>query len=501
MTEYTAPQSQFGRLTLADISQTVAFFLPREADGFGGMRPPFSPQLARMSAELASNVYDLNLAPWVKAGFTDCTFVVEDRVVALDQDSHSTLATIENEWKRRRAKSLIQGVRPIGDLMRALRQILRTDMGKSVVMTRILPDGRVVVAISFIGTTQKFFDWFSNFKLKRETGIHYGFLELARHFDAQASRVSLPALAQALGKETFTLADALAETRGTDGRFKLWLSGHSQGGALVQTYTHLLLGRGIPAENIIGYSFASPTVSVCGSAENPAGYPLYHIVNADDITTRVGAHIRLGMDCVYFPDDAFRKAHYRIETALQPAFDRMSFLAAQVQTTQDTFAWGIALMGLLGAAPEDETVEALFMELIPHMSIMRRMGLDTNEIAQFLRGKLTEYHEALTGVLPDEAQCNRYAEAFRSATVEFGAKHTAQSLLCSLLVPHGIRPDKRDEAFVPPYIAITRKYLGELAFGTWCPDAPPRCLSAKGEHLLPQKKNALHDEKETESAP
>ncbi|MCL1965373.1 MAG: lipase family protein [Firmicutes bacterium] len=477
------------RLTYADMNRVDIFAPEPRPDGFGVSRAPFSPWLARLSAELSADVYDLNLAQWIKAGWADCTFVVEDRIVKLDRDTNSKLAVIENEWRRRRAMSLIQGVNPVGDLIRAARQTTVTDMDKSVVMTRPLADGRVVVAISFIGTTGKFFDWFSNFKIRIEKGMHAGFLELARRFHAHSGRILLPSAGEGMGKEALTLWDALVEGRKTDGRFVFWLSGHSQGGAVVQTYAHLLLEQGVLPEKILGITYAAPTVAALGGALEPKQYPIYNLVNTDDVVPRVGAQVRLGVDCVFFPDDAFRTAHYQVEAEMRPAFDRMLALLKQVQTTRDACAFALMLARMLERSSTDESMEGLFAELIPHMAILKRMGLSFHDIARYFVEKLTEYNMEMTGWEPDEKQCAGYEAMFRAVAGEFGAKEAAGALTLSLRAAHGIRPDRKGPQVVPPYIAIARKHLGELEQGVWQADAPPRCLTEKGDQMLPQLGN------------
>lgn len=483
--EYKSAQTLLGRLTFTDLSDVEVFMKASEFNAWGNVRAPFSPPLARMSAELSANVYDLNVNPWVKAGWSDCTFIVENRIVPLDRDSDSKLAAIESEWRRRRARSLIRGVRPIGDIVRALRQFLITDMSKTVVMTRILPDGRIVLAISFIGTTQKFFDWFTNFKMRQVSGMHYGFLELARQFDNEAARIMLPAAGTAIGKEGLTLADALAEAASPDSRFIVWLSGHSQGGAVVQTYVRLLLERGVNPERVFAYSFAAPTVAVCGRDIDPGRYPVYNIVNTDDVVPRLGADIRLGIDLFYHPDDVFRHAHYKITAEMQLAFERILFINAQVQTLRDASAWCLAMTRLMEDLQKDQTAEDLFHEMIPHYTMLRKMGLQLESIARYLRGKLEETTIEITGKPPDETICAYFSEMMKNAVSEFGAKAVAQAITKALKAPHSIGPDKKDDSFVPSYLAIVRRYLGEMEMGVWQADTPARCIDAKGELLAP----------------
>lgn len=473
-----------GELTLSDLSDTSAFCSAPVTDAWGVDRLPFSAQVARMSAELAANGYELDIKPWRNAGWEDCTFVIEGRVINLDREDGSRLAALEGEWKRRRAKTLIRGVNPVSDLLRAARQLLVTDMGKTIVMTRRAQDGRMIVAVSFVGTTQKYFDWFSNFKFQQEGGIHYGFLELARRFEAQATRILLPKLAAQLGEETFSLADVLLEAEKKDSRFVLWVSGHSQGGALAQTFARQLLVKGVPCDAIHAYTFAAPTVAACDGSIDPKEYPLYNIINADDLVPRVGAQVRLGQDLIFWPDDAFRAQYYRVEKEQWEAFKRSLYLSSQVQSMQDGVCWLIAFIRLLLSYETGEGDNPL-AELMPFQPLLKRMNLSLDEVAEFMQGKLANQYRELTGSLPDEALCGHYEDSMRRLIEATSAKTFGKTLTESLMAPHRLRPDKHDEGFESPYIAIVRRRLNRCVRGVWARDAPARCLSAQGVQLLP----------------
>lgn len=476
--------SHLGQLTYADLTDTRQFSFPMEMDAWGVSRAPFSAHIARLSAELAANGYSLDIKPWMAAGWNDCTFVVEDRVILLDREGDSRLAAMESAWKRRRAKALIRGVSPINDLLRAVRQLLITDLGKSIVMTRPGPDGKVIIAISFIGTTQKYFDWFSNFKMHQNTGMHHGFSELAKGFDGQSSRIVLPKLADVLGEASFTLADAILEAQKPDSRFIFWISGHSQGGAIVQTYTHLLLSQGVPHEAIRGYTFAAPTVAAGDGSLDPKAYPVYNIINADDLVPRIGAHVRLGVDHIYYPTNAFRTKYYGVEKEQQEAFDRVRFMGGQVQTTEQALSWIIALLHIMRDG--DEAAEGMFSQLLPHMGMLRKLNLSVSEVAEFLEGKIANQLVALGNTGPDEQMCAQYEASLRTMMGEFDAKTIVAALGKVMIAPHRMSVDKHDEDDVSPYIAIVRRYLGECVQAVWLPERPPRCISARGQLLMPQ---------------
>jgi hypothetical protein len=96
-----------------------------------------------------------------------------------------------------------------------------------------------------------------------------------------------------------------------DSRFFLWMAGHSQGAAVMQIFCHsLLTDWGVLPQNMVGYGFASPTVATGQFVYDPARYPLYHVLNSDDIVPRIGALLHLGLCLEYQAHDPFREAVY-----------------------------------------------------------------------------------------------------------------------------------------------------------------------------------------------
>lgn len=72
-------------------------------------------------------------------------------------------------------------------------------------------------------------------------------------------------MAHALGRERLTLLDVVNLCATEDSPVRLLVCGHSQGGASAQAYVHLLMEeQGAMAENLLGYTFAAPTVAGLG---------------------------------------------------------------------------------------------------------------------------------------------------------------------------------------------------------------------------------------------
>ena len=226
-------------LTGVDLSQTASLLLPWTHDPWGKLRPPLSEEALCMSAELASAAYGMAIEPWVESGWRDVTIQVDGELTALPPNN-----PLSAEWRKYWVRARLKPVSALGQMLGALRlSSSNNTTGKAVVMLHPALDGRYVVAVGFMGTGSRFYDWFSNFRMTTQDGMHRGFLELARQFEANEEKISFPETAEELGLEKLTLRDILQNMRSPNSRFVLWVCGHSQGAAMMQVYAHLKMNE------------------------------------------------------------------------------------------------------------------------------------------------------------------------------------------------------------------------------------------------------------------
>ena len=174
-----------------------------------------------------------------------------------------------------------------------------------------IDENKYVIGISFSGTVYNS-EWMNNFKVNIVNGFHQGFLEIAHRFDLLSEKIEFPNISKELGEETvLTLEDILQECTSPDSRFMLWITGHSQGGAAASCYiVDCLSKRKVLHENVIGVTIATPTVAHERIGRNTKNYPIYNIINEEDIVTRLGSQIRFGVDICYKPTEEFRRRFY-----------------------------------------------------------------------------------------------------------------------------------------------------------------------------------------------
>ena len=448
-----------GCLTGVLLGDVRRLCLPPAPGPFGHMRPPLNRTALELSLELSYMTYTLELEPWMRSGWTDVSIQVDNRLASGVTVGESESAASDrvrnamNAWKVARARQALRTRNPLSQLRGALRQRERSDTIKAVTMIHDAPGGRFVVAIGFMGTGTRFYDWFSNFRLMADQGFHRGFAQLTETFEQSADRILFPATAARMGRTMLTLRDVLGEMRAPDSRFSLWMAGHSQGGAVMQVFCHRLLTEwGVLPRHMVGYGFASPTVAAGPTGRDPAAYPLCHILNPDDLVPRVGALKHLGLCLRYDGDDggALRDAAYgwegapeacdlraKAETLMEPITDTPTMLTAMAALSETVLAektgegletlmdrwWSVAPVDWALQLAEDKAKESL------------------TRMARYARVT----YRTLTGVRMEEIAVTRLRDAMTPVVRELPARRLIAALSERYHPPHMLCREHRQQ--------------------------------------------------------
>lgn len=476
--------------THVDLTCVDAFYVSPEPDPWGRMRVPFSPALARMGAEFSAASYKLSIAPFLRAGWTDVNFLLDDRAFSLGEalGEHRWQHHLESEWKLLRAQQWLRVPQPVGDVIRVRQQAQQPDASKTVLMARALDNKHAIIAVTFIGTTQRLFDWFCNFKLHVEEGMHHGFLSLARRFLSYADQISFPETAMRLGMDRLTLADALLEATRPDSRILLFLTGHSQGGAVVQTTVHRMREMGVLDANLSAYTYAAPKVAALGAVADPADYPIHNLVNSDDFVPVLGAQLRLGLDWIYEPTDAFRALCYGWPPPHQNAvLDATRALFANAPNSETVMAYMIALLRLMEDMPDRSQALAILRRTIDRYPFFKQVSQFAERyleqgLSRSLRW-LERGYQQFTGQALDKRKIARMQADWLSFYQQAGSFDIAlDGLRTALYGPHMIAVSR--SISTPSYLFMVRSCLPDLSCGAWQPDAPARCTDPNGTVLL-----------------
>ena len=459
-----------GRFTDCDLSNASALCMPWVKVN-KQLRPPFSQEAAKMSLELAATAYDMRMDAWKEAGWHDISFQVDQTLLtgsAVNGDENRRFSGAITGYYQHLARARLSRQNPITQLRGALRQREDSDTGKSVVMIHRLPGGRYVVAIGFMGTGKRIHDWFSNFRLAREEGMHLGFLQLARKFEAACDRICFPETAKELGLERLTLSDIFQSCRRPDSPFYLWMAGHSQGGAVMQIVAFREIRKGLLRQRMIGYGFTSPSVVYQNPGDDLSGFPLYHIMNGDDAFPRVGAALHIGRRRVFAPDREMREICYRAAWP-DPAFRSLLSLTRLIRDSRSGLICTLALLHALEDLPDSESAAVLtgiLGRLMPER-LLGALGGRLDELLRLLIRKTERGYFLSTGEekLPDNLILQLRLRMER-LIAQYGARPFVKALLLALALPHKLRGSDEKNGVASYQYIITER------FGSLCHRLP-----------------------------
>ena len=300
-----------------------------------------------LSYELAAAAYTMDPERWSQAGWQDFSMLVNRQLMTgpmlnaagtpLNDLTRTTLQTLARIKK--------SALNPIGQVMGLRQSGEETASLKAIVMLR--PQGGLMtVAIGFMGTGKQLGDWMPNLRMTAVDGLHEGFLQLTEEFEGFLDQIAFPCAAGALNRSALSLQQIVEEMKAPGSRFRLWMSGHSQGAAVMQVFVDRLLRAGVRPEYLCGFGFASPTVAYPGRPLPADGYPITHIMNADDLVPRVGAWKHLGRCLAFAPNTDDRKRMYGT-MANDPCSCTMHRLLLRARTAPDALMNGMAILRVM----------------------------------------------------------------------------------------------------------------------------------------------------------
>lgn len=465
---------------MVDLGNTAALTAPWTADPWGKLRPTLSAEAAEMSAVLAQCTYRMDVGAWLQAGWRDVTIQVDGELTGgVDAGDGSPRQRLASAWKLFRIHQRIRGGHPLGEVVGAWRQREKSDTGKAVVMIHPAENGRYVVAISFMGTGSRMYDWVSNFRLTEENGTHKGFLQLTRQFEGNEKDIDFPETAKALGLERLTLRQILQEARRHDSRFTLWLCGHSQGAAVMQVYTHHKLTEdGVLPSNLVGYGFAAPSAMSGLAVRDPAAYPLYLIQNSDDVVTRMGAQVHLGVQLVYPADEPLRRCYTWSTTPT--AVENRCLVAGVLRHMTDTPAClevTMAYLNVLADCAPEELVETLgrVVQRVPVQRMLNAADQQVDKLLRAINRRLAAAYETITGQAVDVGRVARLQGEISQVMGQIGLKAFTNAQMEWMQQCHRIGADGGSTS---PYLYMVQEGLEKLVPAVWLSGRPPQLVWA-----------------------
>ena len=409
----------------------------------------------QLSLRLSKLAYDMDIAPYLDAGWQDISFQVDDLLLT---DFKSRKSILQAAAK---AKSRMEKLDPISQYRGFKRQKEELDTCKAVVLSKQTGDITLIV-IAFTGTTRRMYEWLGNLRVEEEDGFHAGFLQLTKVFEENAGKITFPSIQK-------TLANVIDEMRAGSSRYRLFVTGHSQGAALTQIYLYRLMQSGVPAEKMQGVGFASPCVCMERSVQLAANYPIIHVINADDVIARIGGRMHIGMCHVLPPSGDFRRACYGPRADL-PVMREMLALLHDVRSTPQALLLGMALTESLAQLPASESEEiwgAVMRSYLPDVFVQRLRGY-AQRIMRSANRRLQMKYEKTAGAVKTE-ELAVYRGKWADCIANFGAKESIAALMDVLARPHALAESGHTRA----YQLLTEEFDRQLVSCMWCNTGDP----------------------------
>ena len=459
-----------GKHTGCDLEQLTPLYMPwHEINGV--LQPVFSHEAALLSLELASTAYSMEVDAWQQAGWHDFSFQVDNTLLtgaSVNRDGTGMIDGVMSEYYQQLAKMRLKRQNPISQILGALRQREGSDTCKAVVALHRLLGGQYLVAIGFMGTGKRISDWISNFRVSRQERMHNGFLQLARLFETKCDAILFPETARELGREQLTLSDILSECGRPRSRFHIWMAGHSQGGAIMQLFTYMAVQRGALRQNLLGYSFASPSVVYDHPACELSAFPLFHIINADDMFARTGAALHIGRCRVFYPDEAMRRRCYGSR------WDKDVFRACLALTRNVTDSGGAFLLALsillalqdIGQYEALSTLNGLIGRLIPEKILSAVSGRGDDLLRALIQKVKQGYALASQNGEPPAEVLSALRFRVSKLLAAYGGKEFSMALLSAIALPHKLYGPV-GESSLASYQYITAERFGDLRQKSW----------------------------------
>lgn len=414
-----------------------------------------------LALELSALAYDMNVGPFLDQGWQDISIQVDDLLLTGLASRRSC------EQAAAKARSRMDKLGLISQYRGFKREKEEISTCKALVMANQMPTGKVCIAIAFTGTTRRIYEWLSNLRVTEEDGFHAGFLQLTRLFQENEGKIEFPSLAENEKKKT--LFDILQEMRSGSDRYTLFVTGHSQGAALMQVYIYGLLLSGVPAAYVRGVGFASPSVAFARDIGLAADYPVLNVINADDVIARVGGQMHIGMCRVLPSTAAFRRACYG-PRADSPALCAALDLMHQVRSTEDALLLFIALTESFLSLPEDESEEVLstLMRLYLPDVLNQHLAGYARRMVRAVGRRLRKKCEQVAGTIRKE-QLEEFQMAWTAYFTQHGIREGAGAVLEALSRPHALSDEKQKRA----YQTLVEEYASQLVSCIWMQDGSP----------------------------
>ena len=207
-----------------------------------------------------------------------------------------------------------------------------------------------------------------------------------------------------------------------------------------------------------GYGFASPTVATGRLVQDPAAYPLYHILNSDDMVPRMGALLHLGLCLEYPADDDFRERCYDLSPLPADVAARLALAPYQraMVNTPSILLYSTAFLQCMAEEKGEEGLNSLLEALdFPASSSYTYQGTDGELVVRNGYDTLRVSAQGTVRYHTTEGEISRYPVA--SDTGGTGCYEAVEA--CRVLVSETLGTQCGAARLVLTHVAVSYTHL------------------------------------------
>ncbi len=194
--------------------------------------------------------------------------------------------------------------------------------------------------------------------------------------------------------------------------------------------------KGLLRDNILGYGFASPSVTSL-AADDIKDYPIFHFSNSDDAFSKIGLFRHIGKGYLYQADDEFRDFCYQGHETDDVFMNLISWFN-KFEGTQDAISFSIAYLQALSMLPLEDIQASLLVMSGGGRAERFMLNRDepVNGILRFMSRMLRSNYKSAMKDAPDENYISELANSLQQQIEDAGAERFARTIFLVLGIPH-----------------------------------------------------------------
>lgn len=323
------------------------------------------------------------------------------------------------------------------------RQLTSLVLGKSNKLSRLMiaasqHEDSIIISIAIAGSSSNLNDWYSNFDMQVKNSYHRGFYESASNILDLFEQINLNKCANLLGLKSLNMKQAIEMCKLPSSPIKLFICGHSKGGALMQVIVARLINDYfVYSKNILGIGFAPPRVVNTSFLYKPSSYPIINIINSDDIVCKMGSLMHLGINCEYQADKGLISSSYALPKDPEKLRLVETYFSIwnKIKNIEDSLSLLYAFYNRAKLSADSEIKEIMSSKANFALDFIPTSAL-SNSIIEKRKQKIANLHQAILGHPIKEERINYFYRLLERNFKDYSLKQIVLGYMATFSICH-----------------------------------------------------------------